>query len=101
MDVATAFHCNLSQLTKAVTGVNYKGGLHHYKPKSKTATKSSCDSTDPNPDLGKKVKTKQGQPSASKQADTVTQKPGTVVAEDTLSSSSSSSDDELPPGLIT
>ena len=26
MDVATAFRCNLSQLTKAVTGVNYKGG---------------------------------------------------------------------------
>ena len=101
MDVATAFRCNLSQLTKAVTGVNYKGGLHHCKPKPKTATKRSCDSTDLNPDLGKKAKIKQGQPSTSKQADTVTQKPGTVVAEDTLSSSSSSSDEELPPGLIT
>ena len=101
MDVATAFHCNLSQLTKAVTGVNYKGGPHHYKPKPETATKRSCDSTDPNPDPKKKVKTKQGQPSTSKQADTVTQKPGTVVTEDTLSSSSSSSDEELSPGLIT
>ena len=101
MDVATAFHCNLSQLTKAVTGVNYKGGLYYYKPKPKTATKRSCDSTDPNPDPGKKAKTKQGQPSTSKQADTVMQKPGTVVTEDTLSSSSSSSDEELPPGLIT
>ena len=101
MDVATAFCCNLSQLTKAVTGVNYKGGPHHYKPKPKTVTKRSCDSTDPRPDPGKKAKTKQGQPSTLKQADTVTQKPGTVVTEDTLSSSRSSSDEELPPGLIT
>ena len=75
MDVATAFHCNLSQLIKAMTGVNYKGGLHHYKPKPKTARKRSCDSTDPNPDPAKKMKTKQGQPSTSKQADTVMQKP--------------------------
>ena len=58
MDVATAFHCSLSQLTKAVTGVNYKGGPHHYKPKPKTATKRSCNSTDPNPDPGKKAKKK-------------------------------------------
>ena len=99
MDVATAFHCNLSQMTRAVTGVNYKGGPHHYKPKPKTVTKRSCDSTDLNPDLAKKTKTKQGQPSTSKQADTVMQKPGTVVKEDTLSSSSSSSDEELPLGL--
>ena len=39
MDIATAFKCNLSQLTKAVTGVNYKGGPHHYKLKPKTTTK--------------------------------------------------------------
>ena len=58
MDVATAFHCNLSQLTKAVTGVNYKGGPHYYKPKPKTARKRSCNSTDLNPDPAKKVKTK-------------------------------------------
>ena len=101
MDVATAFRCNLSQLTKAVTGINYKGGPHHYKPKPKTVRKRSCDSSDPNPDLGKRAKKKQGQPSTSKQADTVTQKPGTVVTEDTLLSSSSSSDVELPLGLIT
>ena len=100
MDVATAFCCNLSQLTKAVTGVNYKGGLHHYKPKPKTVTKRSCDSTDPNPDPEKKAKTKQGQASTSQQADTKMQKPSTVVAEDTLSSSSSSSADELPPCLL-
>ena len=99
MDVAKAFCSNLSQLTKAVTGVNYKGGPHHYKPKPKTVRKRSCDSTDLNPDLAKKTKTKQGQPSTLKQADTVMQKPGTVVKEDTLSSSSLSSDEELPLGL--
>ena len=60
MDVATAFCCNLSQLTKAMTGVNYKGGPHHYKPKPKTERKRSCDSSDPNPDPAKKAKTKQG-----------------------------------------
>ena len=60
MDIATAFRCNLIQLTKAVMGVNYKGGPHYYKPKPKTATKRGCDSTDPNPDPEKKAKTKQG-----------------------------------------
>ena len=101
MDIAIAFQCNFSQLTKAVTGVNYKGGPHHYKPRPKTATKRSCNSTNPNPDPGKKAKTKQGQASTSHQASTsVMQKPSTVVMEDTLSSSSSSSDVELPLGLL-
>ena len=101
MDIATAFRCNLSQLTKAVTGVNYKGGPHHYKLKPNTSTKRSCDSTDPNPDPGKKAKTKQGQASTSQQKSTsVMKKPSTVVTEDTLSSSSSSSDVELPLGLL-
>ena len=43
-DVATAFHCNMSQLTKAVTGVDYKGGPHKYKPKK--ATKQHTETTD-------------------------------------------------------
>ena len=100
MDVATAFRCNLSQLTKAVTGVNYKGGPHHYRPKPKTATKRSCDSTDLKSDLRKTVKTKQAQASPSQQVDTVMQKPSTVVMKDTLSSSSLSSDVEFPLGLL-
>ena len=101
MDIATAFRCNLSQLTKAVTGVNYKGGPHYYKPKPKTATKRRCDSIDPNPDPRKKAKTKQGQASTSKQMSTsVMKKPSPVVMEDTLSSSSLSSDVELPLGLL-
>ena len=100
MDIATAFRCNLSQLTKAVMGVNYKGGPHHYKPKPKTATKRSCDSTNPKLDPKKKPKTRQGQASTSKQISTSEmKKPSPVVTEDTLSSSSSSYD-VLPLGLL-
>ena len=33
MDIASAFCCNTSQLLKAVTGIDYKLGPHHYKPK--------------------------------------------------------------------
>ena len=32
-DVVTLFHCNTSQLSKAITGVDYKSGPHYYKPK--------------------------------------------------------------------
>ena len=100
IDIATAFRCNLSQLTKAVTGVNYKGGPHHYKPKPKTTTKRSGDSTDPNPNPKKKPKTNQGQASTSEQISTSEKKkPSPVVMEGTLSSSSSSSD-VLPLGLL-
>ena len=52
MDVATAFRYNLSQLTKAVTGVNYKGGLHHYKPKPKTVRKRNKTGTTVNIETG-------------------------------------------------
>ena len=38
-DVATAFHCNTSQLSKALTGIEYASGPHQYTPK-KSATKS-------------------------------------------------------------
>ena len=33
MDIVTAFRCNASQLSKAMTGIDYKSGPHHYKPK--------------------------------------------------------------------
>ena len=33
VDIMTAFCCNTSQLSKAMTGVDYKSGPHHYKPK--------------------------------------------------------------------
>ena len=79
-EIATAFKCNISQLTKAVTGVHYKGGPHHYKPKK--ATKRT-------------VETAEQQTSSSKRKtlpSTSTQAP----EEDTLSSSS---DSDLPLGL--
>ena len=93
MDIAKAFKCKLSQLTKAVTGVNYRGGPHHYKPKPKTTTKRARDSTNPDPDSKKKPKTKQEQASTSAKKN-----PSPVVTEkeDTLESDSSS---DLPPGL--
>ena len=91
-DIATAFHCNVSQLTKAVTGVDYKGGPHRYKPKK--ATKRPSETTDKNPGPSKRKATSKcpTQPETTKETD-----PG--VQEDTLSSSSSSGSD-LPQGLL-
>ena len=37
MDIVTAFRCNTSQLSKAVTGIDYKSGPHHYKPKKQAS----------------------------------------------------------------
>ena len=92
MDIATAFHCNTSQLSKAVTGIDYKSGPHHYKPKK--ASKQACDSTDTDP-----PKTKapcMEDPTTSGLEETTA--PDKVIPEgDTLSSSSDSS--ILPPGL--
>ena len=91
-DITTAFRCNMSQLTKAVTGVDYKGGLHKYKPKQ--ATKRPSETTD-----------KQAGPSKRKASSTSSTQPETMqapnpdVQEDTLPSSSSS-DSELPIGLL-
>ena len=33
IDLTTAFRCNVSQLTKALTGIEYYSNPHHYKPK--------------------------------------------------------------------
>ena len=82
--VTALFCCNTSQLSKAITGVDYKSGPHHYKPKktSKRAAESSSQDS-----------TKQKAPCTAdadpKEA---------VLPEDTLSSSSS--DSILPPGLF-
>ena len=43
MEVSTAFHCNVSQLTKALTGAEYHSGLHHYKPKPQESCKRTTD----------------------------------------------------------
>ena len=102
LEIATTFKCNISQLTKAVMGVHYKGGPHHYIPKQKTGGKRSHSSTGPSQQATKKPKTKEAQASTSKQASTSTseeKQPSQVVTEDTISESSSSSD-ILPLGLL-
>ena len=38
VDIASEFKCNVSQLSKALTGVDYALGPHHYKPKEKKTT---------------------------------------------------------------
>ena len=96
---ATAFKCNISQLTKAVMGVHYKGGPHRYKPKQKTGDKRS--STDQSQQPTKKPKTKEAHASTSKTSTSSSEEkqPSQVVAEDTLSLESGSSF-ELPLGLL-
>ena len=95
VDIAATFKCNISQISKAVTGVHYKGGPHRYKPRQKTGDKRS--STDPGQQETKKLKTTKAQASTSKTLTSQTHEKQ-VVAEDTLSSESDSSSD-LPPGL--
>ena len=86
-------------LTKAVTGVHYKGGPHRYKPKQKTGDKRS--STDQSQQPTKKPKTKEAHASTSKMSTSSSEEKQTsqVIAEDTLSSESGSSF-ELPLGLL-
>ena len=98
-DVATAFKCNTSQITKVITGIIYKSGPHHYIPKkqcdeaSKTATKCAGDSTDPN-----LAQTKNRRMTAPTLSEPSTSKAGqqfdeTLDKDDTLSTESSSSGD--------
>ena len=95
VDIAVTFKCNISQISKAVTGVHYKGGPHRYKPRQKTGDKRS--STDPSQQETKKLKTTKARASTSKTSTSQTHEKQ-VVTEDTLSSESDSSSD-LPPGL--
>ena len=39
IELATAFKCNVSQLTKALTGIEYRSSPHHYKPKPRSLKK--------------------------------------------------------------
>ena len=99
-DTATAFGCNISQLTKAVTGILYKSGPHHYVSKSKATRKRPCDTMDPDaPEvILKKKKTEKRTSRVEPSTSTVVTshvEPSTSTAiptqeEDTLSSLSSS-----------
>ena len=102
-DVATAFKCNTSQVTKVITGIIYKSGPHHYVPKkqrieaSKTATKRAGDLQDPNvvqPKARKTMATTLSEASTSKVGQ---RSPETVNKDDTLSTESSSSGDSPLP----
>ena len=87
MDVATLFHCNSSQLAKAITGVDYKSGPHHYKPKKR---KGKADSSEMDPTKAKTPRKEDIVKSDPKES--------ALPEEDTLSSSSGSS--VLPAGLL-
>ena len=91
VDITTAFHCNTSQLSKAMTGVDYKSGPHHYKPKK--ASKWAADSSDADPPKMKAPRTEDATTSGLKKSALPE-----IPEEDTLLSSSDSS--ILPPGLF-
>ena len=100
MEVSTAFCCNVSQLTKALTGVEYHSGPHHYKPKPRQSCKRTTDQGEvPDAPLPKKTR------AASSKKTTTTfslQKMDNISPDekDTLESESSS-DSPLPEGLPT
>ena len=91
MDASTLFGCKVSQITKAITGVDYKSGPHHYVPKRQRETvMGKCK---PKPEPGLSSTKKQTQPSMS------SIKPDdTISSPDTLPTESSGSSD-LPEGL--
>ena len=93
IDASTAFSCNVSQLSKVITGVDYKSGPHHYVPKKQRETAASKRKTK-EPEPGPSPAKKQEHPShhTTAQLDRIISDP------DTLSSNSSSSSD-LPEGL--
>ena len=91
IDLATAFKCNVSQLTKALTGVEYYSGPHHYKPKpSQKRTTEEGETSGVTPAKKSKAAT----------STKVKPKPEEHLPkpEDTLESESSSSSD-LPAAL--
>ena len=91
MELATAFKCNVSQLSKALTGVEYRSGPHYYKPKSKSVKKRTSELGEPSgmppTKTSKPVTETTAQPAQTEHL---------LTAEDTLESDSSS---DLPPGL--
>ena len=100
MEVNTAFRCNVSQLTKALTGVEYHSGPHHYKPKPRESRKKTTNKGEA-PDAPPPKKTRAA---PSKKTTTTFSLQKTVNTfpdeEDTLESESSS-DSPLPEGLPT
>ena len=103
IDVATAFRCNVSQLTKALTSIEYASGPHHYKPKGKPAKKRTTEEGKPSKEtppkqqkVAPKVKLQMGEHPTTPTLENL-EDPDKAVSDDTLESESSSSD--LPLGL--
>ena len=94
VDIASKFKCNMSQLSKALTGVDYASGPYHYKPKEKKTATKRTSAADTNPQPAKRT------PCVPEKSEGATTSKSQAVQEDTLSSSSSSSSDNLPPGLL-
>ena len=92
IELATAFKCNVSQLSKALTGVEYRSSPHHYKPKPRPSKKRM-------PELGEPsgVPPAKTSKTVAKTTAKPTQDEHLLEADDTLETESSSSD--LPPGL--
>ena len=93
IDLATAFRCNVSQLTKALMGVEYYSGPHHYKPKPKPSQKRTTEE-------GETSGVTPAKKSKAVTSTKVKPKPDEHLPEpeDTLESESSNSSD-LPAGL--
>ena len=100
MEVSTAFCCNVSQLMKSLTGVEYHSGPHHYKPKPRESCKKTTDQGEA-PDAPPPKKTKAA-PSKKTTTTFSLQKTDYISPDeaDTLESESSS-DSPLPEGLPT
>ena len=92
VDVAHQFKCNVSQLSKALTGIDYALEPHHYKPKPKKQATKRTSTSDPHPNSAKKTS------GVCEKSEAETTPKSSAVQEDTLSSSSSS--EELPMGLL-
>ena len=92
MELTTAFKCNVSQLSKALTGVEYRLGPHHYKPKPKSLKKQTSELGEPSG-----VPPTKTSKTVTKTTAKPTQDDHLLEADDTLETESCSSD--LPPGL--
>ena len=90
MDASSLFGCKVSQLTKAITGINNKSGPHHYVTKRQRETATAKCKAKPKPEPSATKKQKQPSTSSVKPDDP-------IPSPDTLPTDSSSS--ELPEGL--
>ena len=90
MDASRLFGCKVSQLTKVITGIEYKSGPHHYVPKRQRETAMAKRKAEPKPEPSATKKQKQPSTSSVEPDDP-------IPSPDTLPTDSSSS--ELPEGL--